>query len=345
MKEFTERMKKILDICMESHASDLLIKTGLAPAIRVNGKLLAAEREPVSAEEVGAMLDCILSDYQKGKYAENMQADSSFRYGETNFRCNVFRDIHGDNISVRRLNLVSTDFNVLGIPEQLKKLVQSKSGMLLITGPTGSGKSTTMACLINYLNQTTGQHIITLEDPIEYVYTPGRSIISQREVGRDVASFQSGLTAALRQDPDVILVGEMRDKASIEIALTAAETGHLVLSTLHTTGTVNCIDRILSVFNAEQLGQIRQQFAMVLLGVLSQQLIPAVGGGMVLGTEFMVANSSVRGSIRTGKTAMLSTALQLGKAEGMYTMDTCLEQLFQKGRITKEQMENYKLYR
>jgi pilus retraction protein PilT len=250
--------------------------------------------------------------------------------------------MNGSSLSVRRYNANFQDFETLGLPLILRDLSLRKNGMILLTGPTGSGKSTTLAAIINYLNNNVSEHIITLEDPIEFIHKCNKCIISQREVGRDTMSFAKGLRSCLRQDPDVIMLGEMRDIDSISTALTAAETGHLVLATLHTTGAENAVDRIIDSFPAGQQDQIRTQLAMVLLCVVSQQLVPrAKGDGRVLATEVLISNSAVKSLIRQGKNHQLQNTMQTSRNAGMYTMNQSLEELCKKGEISNESFNIY----
>lgn len=335
------QLKMYLDVCERSQASDLHIKVGLEPTVRVMGILKVIGGEVMTEDTINRFIKSILTDEQMRELAKMHDVDSSFSVDSRRYRCNIYHEMNGYAISIRRIMQVLSDFQTLGIPEVLKQLATKKNGLILITGPTGSGKTTTLASIINYLNKTINAHIITIEDPIEYMYDSEKCIITQREVGRDAESFSRALRASLRQDPDVILLGELRDLDSISTALSAAETGHLVLSTIHTTGAENTIDRIIDVFPPEQQQQIRIQLSMVLLCVMSQQLIPATDGTRVLASEVMVCNSAIKNIIRCGKTHQIVNTMMTSKNSGMYSMEQCLKQLYRDGRISLDNYEQY----
>jgi pilus retraction protein PilT len=336
-----DNLIKYLSLCERVNASDLHLKAGQHAIARVSGVLKELDDQVLDNKTIFSYIDRILTDKQKQEFALNQDVDSSFTIGDKRYRCNAYCDINGYSLSIRRIMNQLGDFRQLGIPEVLKHIVVKKSGLILVTGPTGSGKSTTLASLINFLNENVTAHIITIEDPIEYIYTPKRCMITQREIGRDAANFARALRAAMRQDPDIILIGELRDLESIQTALSAAETGHLVLSTLHTMGAENSIDRIIDVFPPEQQMQIRTQLSMVLLAVMSQQLVPNVEGGRSLASEVMICNSAIKSIIRSGKTQQLANTMMTSRNAGMYSMEQCLEQLYRMGIIT---LDNFQLY-
>lgn len=336
-----DKLIRLLALCEKVNASDLHLKAGHAPVARVNGVLKEIDDEIFDNKTIIGYLERILTEHQKEEFGVHQDVDSSFTVDEHRYRCNAYCDVGGYSLSIRSIKNRLSDFRSLGIPEVFKQVIRQKSGLILITGPTGSGKSTTLASMINYLNESATAHIITIEDPIEYVYESKRCLITQREIGRDASGFPRALHACLRQDPDVILIGELRDLETIQTALSAAETGHLVLSTLHTNSAENSIDRIVDVFPPEQQAQIRTQLSMVLLAVMSQQLVPTVDGKRVLASEVMICNSAIKNIIRSGKTQQITNTLMTSKTTGMYSMDQSLEQLYRMGRIS---MENYQMY-
>lgn len=333
-------LEKYLDECMKLGSSDLHIKTDLQPCARLSKGLVPIADEKLSSNIVLLIIYSVLSEEQKYKFNAEKELDFSFNLHKQRYRANAYTDSNGFSLSVRRYNASIESFENLGIPLILRDMSLRKNGLILLTGPTGSGKSTTLAAIINYLNENVSEHIITLEDPIEFIHESKKCIITQREVGRDTISFAKGLRSCLRQDPDVIMLGEMRDIDSIATALTAAETGHLVLATLHTTGAENAIDRIIDSFPAGQQDQIRTQLSMVLLCVVSQQLIPrAKGDGRVLATEVLIANSAVKSIIRSNKNFQLPNTMQTSKNIGMYTLNQCLDDLYKKGEISNESLQ------
>lgn len=343
MQEYSEKIKRYLGFVEQYNASDMHFKAGLTPIIRLGGKLQSVDNVPLTSEEIYEFAVQFLTDKQKAILNELHEVDSSFFNGDQRYRCNVYCDINGYSMSIRRVMLQLKSFKDLGIPECIKPLALKSSGMLLFTGPTGSGKSTTMSCIVDYLNHKANKHIITLEDPIECIHKSNTCLISQREVGRDTPSFEKGLQAAMRQDPDVIMLGEMRSIESVSTAVSAAETGHLVLSTLHTKGCENTIDRIIDMFPAGQQNQIRVQLSMVLLGVVSQQLVPRIDipNSRVLATEVMIASGAIKNLIRTGKTHQITSTIQTSASQGMHTMDGCLQGLYEDGIISKEDVKMY----
>lgn len=334
----------VLDMAIDNGASDVHLKTGLVPALRINGNILQTQLGICSGETVEAFIAETDPDAKLDGAHRLESLDYSWVYRGIRFRCNVFHDLGGWCVSLRLLNIKTTDFAELGIPAILKSLVKRKSGLILVTGPTGSGKTTTLTCLIDYINRTTQSHIIMIEEPIEYVHKSELSIISQREIGRDAVTFDGAVVDALREDPDIILIGEMRDKASISAALRAAETGHLVLSTLHTKGAANTITRITDVFDPEMQNLIRMQLSMSLLAVVSQQLIPRTDkAGRVLASEVMIGTVAIQNLIRQQKTHMIGSTLQISGNDGMYSMRQSLDSLLSAGIISREDHAAYQI--
>ena len=316
-------------------ASDIHLVAGLTPRCRVDGAI-----RPLG-EEVLTPLQCeeLVQELAGGELATLRvvgEADLALTIAGVRCRLNLFRQQGGWSAAIRLLNEHIPDLSELGLPKVVSDFPAYSQGLVLITGETGSGKSTTLAAILNQINRQEAKHILTLEDPIEYIYTPDRCVINQREVGKDTQSFAAGLRAALREDPDVILVGEMRDLETIETALTAAETGHLVFGTVHTNSAADSIDRMVDVFPAQRQQQIRLQLSMTLKAVLSQQLLPKVGGGRVLACEVMKVDGAIRNLIREGKTPQIANAIQTTGAAGNILMDRCLQNLRTAGVISEE---------
>ena len=329
---------EILIKAVEMEASDIHITVGIPPTFRINGILKHVGEEKVLPNDTENCVKHILTEGQYEHYLQFGEIDLSYSIqGVGRFRVNIFRQRGSDALAIRTVAPQIPTLERLNMPSVLKELCTKNRGLVLVTGPTGSGKSTTLAAMINEINNTRNCHIITLEDPVEYLHKHKNSIVNQREIGYDSKSYANALRAALREDPDVILVGEMRDLETISIAITAAETGHLVFSTLHTIGASKTIDRIVDVFPPHQQQQIKVQLAAVLEGVISQQLITRTDGkGRVCAMEVMVATPAVRNLIREGKTHQIDSIVQTGGRYGMKTMDSSLVELFKKGLITQE---------
>lgn len=339
MSNFT--IDDILKYAVENKASDIHILAKLPPHIRINGVLYPTPYPPLSNEECKKLIYSILSQEQIEIFEKRKELDFSYGIeGIGRFRINLHFQRGTIGIAIRPIKDKIPGFEELGLPSDvIKKLLSNPYGLILICGPTGSGKSTTLASMVEYLNETKSLHIITIEDPIEYLFRYKKSIVEQRELGQDTYSFSEALKRVLRQDPDVVLIGEMRDKETIEAALRIAETGHLVLSTLHTGEVVQAMGRIVNVFPGEQQQTIRTQLSLVLLGVIVQQLIPRKdGNGRVLATEIMIATPAIKSLIREGNYAQIYSQIQLGGEIGMRTMNSSLISLYKKGLISKEEL-------
>lgn len=337
------RLLELLEKTIQLKSSDLHITVASPPIIRVNGELTKLGDTKLTPEETKEMIEQLMTPEQLKVFLEHGEIDFSFSNpGLGRFRINVYKQRGSYAMAARVVSLRIPTMEELNLPHVIQELSNKKRGLILVTGPTGSGKSTTLASMINYMNKNRMEHILTLEDPIEYLHKHDKSIVNQREIGSDSNSFANALRSALRQDPDVILVGEMRDLETISIAITAAETGHLVLSTLHTIGAAKTIDRIIDVFPPHQQQQIRVQLASVMEGVISQQLLPkADGTGRIAAFEIMVSNPAVRNLIREGKTHQMQTIMQTGAKNGMQTMDSALLKLYRNHDITKETLDRY----
>lgn len=335
VEAMTTQMKKLLDLAIEKTASDLHVSVGLPPMIRIDGKLSpVADEGVVTPEAAQRLLVSIMNREQMERLQQRRELDFSFGYQKMRFRTNAFYQKGNIGAALRLIPMAIKKMEELGVPPILERFTEPSQGFVIITGPTGHGKSTTLAALIQAINMKRAEHIITIEDPIEYVFEHDKSMIAQREVGSDTNSFSRALRSALREDPNVILVGEMRDLETIEAAITLAETGHLVFTTLHTNSAAQTADRIIDVFPPHQQQQVRMQLANVLLGVVSQRLLPKVNGGRVLATEIMIANSAVRNTIREGKTHQLPNIIQTSASEGMISLDKVLAELVSRGDIT-----------
>lgn len=329
---------ELLKIGMEKRASDIHITVGVPPILRIDGKLTPLDMEPLKPSNTKDLVYNTLSESLIQQLEKEGELDTSFSSpGIGRYRVNAYKQRGSYAMALRIIPLEIPSMESLGLPAVIKDLARLPRGLILVTGPTGSGKSTTLAAMVDLINKERNCHIITLEDPIEYLHKHNKSIVNQREIGIDSYSFANALRAALRQDPDVILVGEMRDLETISIALTAAETGHLVLSTLHTVGSAKTIDRIIDVFPPHQQQQVRVQLSTVIQAIISQQLLPkANGDGRVAAFEVMIATPAIRNLIREEKIHQIDTAIQTGAKYKMQTMDNSLIDLYSRGVITKE---------
>lgn len=332
-------MDELLRITVERGASDLHLTVGLPPVLRINGSLVATEYARLSPEESKRLVYSILNDKQKEKFEKTWELDCSHGVrGFGRFRVNVYRQRGVIGACLRAITNTVATRTELNLPRVTEDMVNRPHGLILVTGATGAGKSTTLACMLDIINQTQSYHIITIEDPIEYIHPHKKSMINQREVGHDTLSWANALKATLREDPDVILVGEMRDQETIAGTLTAAETGHLVFSTLHTCDASQTIERVVDVFPPHHQQQIRVQLSSVLEGVISQQLVPhATGVGRVPAVEVLIATPAIRNLIREGKTHQIYNAIQTGSKLGMQTMEQSLFELVQNKMVTAEE--------
>ena len=339
----TPKIEILLEDCIQRKASDLHIQYGLPPILRVDGALVAIPGMPALTEEmVQDIIFATIDEDQKKIYLKDKEFDYSFAFGDiARFRVNIFHEKGKMAAAFRLIPSQIKSINELGMPQIVETFADYPRGLVLVTGPTGSGKSTTLAALIDKINREKSVHIVTIEDPIEFTHKPQRSVIAQREVHYDTFSFAAALRSVLREDPDVVLIGEMRDLETIQAAITIAETGHLVFATLHTNSAAQSIDRMVDVFPAYQQPQVRAQLANILMAICAQRLVPAIGGGRVCAAEIMVANSAVRSLIREGKTHQLDTVIQTGAEQGMQTMDRTLAKLVQTGVISYDNAKDY----
>lgn len=330
----------ILAKAVELNASDVYIVAGCPLALKISGEIVNVSEEKLSHIDTSRIVHEIYAIYEQGNIQQLLEkgdADFSFAMnGLGRFRCNAYKQRGSLAAVLRVVKFELPDYRELGIPDTVIGLSRFSKGLVLVTGPTGSGKSTTLACMIDEINENQKKHIITIEDPIEFIHKHKNSIVSQREVDNDTEDYATALRAALRQSPDVILMGEMRDYETINTVITAAETGQLIFSTLHTVGAAKTIDRIIDVFPANQQQQIRIQLSMILQAVVSQQLVPGVNGELLPVFEIMIVNSAIRNMIRESKVFQMDNVIYSGQAEGMRTMDGELLRLFREGKITRE---------
>jgi twitching motility protein PilT len=339
----TPKIEKLLEEVVRQDASDLHITVGVPPILRVDGALKPIPNiAPLTEPEVEKLIFSVVDDVQKDILLKDMEVDFSFAFGDVaRFRANAYHQKGNLALALRLIPTKIRSTEELGMPKIVDSFTKFPRGLVLVTGPTGSGKSTTLAAMIDKINKERSVHIITVEDPIEYTHRNQKSVVEQREIHYDTRSFAAALRSILREDPDVVLIGEMRDLETIASAITIAETGHLVLATLHTNNAAQSIDRMIDVFPPHQQQQIRVQLSNILQAVVSQRLIPAIGGGRTVGAEIMVANAAVRNIIREGKTHQLDAVIQTGAEEGMETMDRNLATLVKSGKITLEEGKGY----
>lgn len=342
VKEKILDMTELLKFAIQSGASDLHISSGESPMFRIHGDIKRIDMEPLNEEEVHNMIYDILNDQQRKTFEETHELDFSIALGEYGrFRVNVFIQHRGEAAVLRTIPNIVKSFEELGLPKICKSIAKSEKGLVLVTGPTGSGKSTTLATMVDLINTSFNKHIITIEDPIEFIHESKKCLINQREVGEHTHSFANALRSVLREDPDVILVGEMRDLETISLALTAAETGHLVFATLHTNNAPKTIDRIVDVFPADQQAQIRTMLSETLYAVISQILLKrADGKGRVPALEIMICTPAIRNLIRESKTAQIYSALQTSQKYGMQTMESSVKNLLERKLVTPEEVQS-----
>ncbi|MGO3299356.1 MAG: type IV pilus twitching motility protein PilT [Pseudoalteromonas sp.] len=326
---------ELLAFSVQHNASDLHLSSGVSPMIRVDGDVRRINIPALEDKDVNSLVYDIMNDNQRKDYEQNLEVDFSFEVPNlARFRVNAFNSNRGPAAVFRTIPSKVLTLDDLGAPEIFKTISDTPRGLVLVTGPTGSGKSTTLAAMVDYINQNKHHHILTIEDPIEFVHDNKLSLINQREVHRDTHSFSNALRSALREDPDVILVGELRDLETIRLAMTAAETGHLVFGTLHTTSAPKTIDRIIDVFPGEEKDMVRSMLSESLRAVISQTLLKKVGGGRVAAHEIMIAVPAIRNLIREDKIAQMYSSIQTGASHGMQTMDQCLINLVNQGRVS-----------
>jgi twitching motility protein PilT len=344
-KDYKAELEEFLEIVGENNASDLHLTVGKHPNIRVDGRLRDLSKYPVlTKEHAESLINSLLSEEQKKKLFEIREIDFSYSYKDkSRFRINVFYQKGYLSAALRFLPSKIRTVKQLNLPSVIEKFASHSQGFFLVVGPTSHGKTTTLAAMVDYINHNTNKHIVTIEDPIEYIFNQDKCIIEQREVGSDTISFDRALRSALRQDPDVIMLGEMRDLETISTALTAAETGHLVLATLHTNNAAQTIDRIIDIFPAEAKNQVRSQLAASLLGIVSQRLVPRVDFGRIPAVEILVANSAIRNLIREGKIYQIDLVIETSVEEGMVSLNRFLADLVQKKEISLETALNYSL--
>lgn len=337
------KIENLLEECIKRNASDLHLQYGLPPILRVDGALVpVAGTSNLKEEQVKSLVFATLDEEQQKILMKDKEFDYSFAFGDiARFRVNAFHERGKLAAAFRLIPNQIKSINDLGMPAIVESFADFPRGLVLVTGPTGSGKSTTLAALVDKINREKSTHIITIEDPIEFTHKSQRSVIAQREVHYDTFSFAAALRSVLREDPDVVLIGEMRDLETIQAAITIAETGHLVFATLHTNSAAQSIDRMIDVFPAHQQPQVRSQLSNMLMAVCAQRLVPAIGGGRVVAAEIMVANSAIRSLIRDGKTHQIDTAIQTGADQGMQTMDRTLAKLIQTGVITYDSAREF----
>ncbi len=337
------KIENLLEECLRRNASDIHIQYGLPPVLRIDGVLTPLSGVPALNEDmVRSLIFATLDSEQQKILIRDKEFDYSFAFGDlARFRVNAFHERGKLAAAFRLIPNKIRNINELGMPGVVETFANFPRGLVLVTGPTGSGKSTTLAALIDKINTEKSEHIITIEDPIEFTHKSKRSVVVQREVHYDTFSFSSALKSILREDPDVVLIGEMRDLETIQSAITVAETGHLVFATLHTNSAAQSIDRIIDVFPAHQQPQVRSQLSNILMAICAQRLVPAIGGGRVCAAEIMVANPAIRALIREGKTFQLDTAIQTGAEFGMQTMDRTLADMVRTGTISYDSAREY----
>ena len=337
------RIEALLEECVKRDASDLHIQVGLPPILRIDGELIKLPGiEPLNAQTVETMIFSTLDETQQKLLLRDKEFDYSFAFGELGrFRANAFHERGNLACAFRLIPNKILSVSELGLPSVVESFADYPRGLVLVTGPTGSGKSTTLAAVIDKINREKPVHILTIEDPIEFTHSSKKAVVVQREVHYDTFSFSIALRSALREDPDVVLLGEMRDLETISSAITIAETGHLVFATLHTNSAAQSVDRMIDVFPSHQQPQIRSQLSNILMAICAQRLVPAIGGGRVAAAEIMIANSAIRSLIREGKTHQIDSMIQTGASAGMQTMDATLARLVRNGTVSYNDARDY----
>ena len=331
---------ELLDFSVKHNASDLHLSAGVSPMVRIDGEVRKLGIPALSHADVHRLVFEIMDDSQRGEFEEKLEVDFSFELPNVGrFRVNAFNQARGCAAVFRTIPVEIPTLEQLGAPDIFEKIANYEKGLVLVTGPTGSGKSTTLAAMVDYVNRNHNKHLLTIEDPIEFVHTNNKCLVNQREVHRDTHSFKAALRSALREDPDVILVGELRDQETISLALTAAETGHLVFGTLHTSSAAKTIDRIIDVFPGSDKDMVRSMLSESLRSVIAQKLLKRVGGGRVACHEIMMATPAIRNLIREDKVAQMYSIIQTGAAHGMQTMEQNAKQLMAQGLVDSEEVE------
>lgn len=342
-------VKNLFKIAADKKASDLHLLVGQPPIIRIDGELVTVNSvwegkefySPLSVTDLTVVTELLLDKEQRNRLIKEKDLDCSYSVNGVRFRVNISYEKNNLCVVARVIEEKKPTLDEIGMPEIVKDLLNAHQGLILVTGPTGCGKSTTLAAMINYINSTKSCHIVTLEDPIEYIFTSDKSLVAQRQLGSDVSSFASGLKHVLRQDPNVIMVGEMRDLETISAAITLAETGHLVLATLHTYSAIQTIDRIIDIFPPHQQSQVKSQLSMLLTAIISQRLLPRISGGRIAARELLIRNPAVANLIREGKVSQLKSVMEMNSKNGMITLDNHLKELYKAEEITKETMATY----
>lgn len=335
-------IEELLEDAVAKRASDIHVSAGLPPVFRIDGKLTRTNLAALTPEGVESLVFPILNNEQRRRLEQDWELDLSYGiHGIGRFRVNIYKNNGTYAAAFRTINTTVPSFESLGLPPIVRKITEKPRGLILVTGPTGSGKSTTLASMIDYINENRNEHILTIEDPVEFVHQSKKSVVHQRELGQDTRSFANALKSALREDPDIILVGELRDLETISLAITAAETGHLVMGTLHTSSASQTIDRIIDVFPQGQQQQIRIMLSNSLCAVFSQTLLPKIAEngekkGRVMAQEIMIVNGAIANLIREGKTTQMYSAIQTGAGQGMQTLETALANLYKKNLISAE---------
>lgn len=334
----TPLIDKLLTTVIQLKASDLHLTVGQPPVLRHHGRMKRLETKTLDSDDTTALMKAITPDRCQQELQEKGGCDFAISFGDTRFRCAVFKQKGMIGLVLRRIPSQFLTFEQIGMPEAIPRLITRPRGLLLVTGPTGSGKTTSLASMINFINQNYDRHIITMEDPIEYYHTHNKCTVNQREIGVDVPSFPEAIRRALRMDPDIMLVGEMRDLDTIHAAIESAETGHVVFGTLHTSGAASTINRIIDVFPQEQQDQVRTQLSTALIGVLSQTLLPKIGEGLVAAYEMMVVTPAIQNLIRENKVYRIDSSIQTGRKHGMFLLDENLFRLWKEGIVEKEEV-------
>lgn len=338
-------IQQLLDLTIQKNASDLHLSVGFVPMLRIHGELIPVPGESATTpEQLESFMMLFLSDIQRNIYKQNFELDFAFEFeGKTRFRANLYKQKGTASVALRVIPYRIPAVEELGLPSVVTKMTDLKQGFILVTGPTGHGKTTSLASFINRINQSRASHVITIEDPIEYVYPPGKSLIEQREMHSDTRSWDNALRSSLREDPDVVLIGEMRDLETIASAMTIAETGHLVFATLHTNSAAQSVDRMIDVFPEVQQAQIRLQLAATLEAIISLRLIPSIEPGRVLASEILFATSAVRSIIREGKSYLIDNTIETSAELGMQPLERSLANLVKIGKISREVAAKYAL--